>query len=181
MSIDQQVTTGLPAQRGKKAGAAPTRASWWLRHRSSAPAAAAAVVAAVAVAWAIGGPTGQNSADDNAAQPNIFSSSAEGRLIVAAPSTALPLTDGDWRLDGIAVDKSWLLGDFSGTATVTYTGKAANADAAFSVGLYLGAAYVGRLTGTVHTLPSGGHALVTLSSIDDYQPGPYHYAFLDAQ
>jgi hypothetical protein len=180
MSIDQQVTTRLPGQRGKKAGAAPTRASGWRRHRSVAPAAAAAVVAAVAVAWALGGPTDKDSTD-NAARPNIFSSSAEGKLIVAGPSAALPLTDRDWRLDGIVVDRTWLLGTFSGTATVTYTGNAAQAGSAFSVGLYLGDAYTGRLTGTVHGLPSGGHALVRLSSIDQYAPGPYHYAFLDAQ
>jgi hypothetical protein len=88
---------------------------------------------------------------------------------------------GQAPLDSVVVDKSYFTGQFTGTALMTYTGQAPKADAAFSVGLYLGDAYVGQLTGEVHGLPASGHAMVPLSSTDNYVPGPYHYGFLDAQ
>jgi hypothetical protein len=184
MRIAQRTHTGLPAQR--TTAAAPPRPrprlSRLRRHRAVAPITAALVVGGMTLAWALSvGNPDTPAAGSPAIKPDTFASSAEARLIVAGPSAALPLRDSDWRLDGIVVDKSWMTGTFYGTATMTYTGKPAQADATVNVGLYLGTTYVGRLTGSVHALPSGHHALVTLSSIDSYQPGPYHYAFLDAQ
>jgi hypothetical protein len=138
-------------------------------------------VGLVAVAVATGNNTHAPAAGNTFAQAAVNDASAEARLIVAGPSAALPLTDGDWRLDGVVVDKSWFTGNYTGAATLTYTGKAAQADADFSVGVYTGTTYVGRLTGTVHALPSGQHAFVSLSSLDEYESGPYHYAFLDVR
>jgi hypothetical protein len=181
MKIAQRTHTRLPRQRSTdvpphRAPAIPRR-----RWRVAAPLAAALAVGTVALAVATGGSSPAPTSGNIFAHPGTTAVSAEDRLIVAGPSAALPLTNGDWRLDGIVADKSWFTGDFAGSATLTYTGKAPRADASFSVGVYLGDAYVGRLTGTVHALPRGNHAFVALSSVDAYESGPYHFAFLNAQ
>jgi hypothetical protein len=181
MRIAQRSQTRLPAQRTTDAAPQQARAMRRRRYRVAAPVAAAMAVGLVALAMATGSGTNAPGAGNTFAQAAINDSSPEARLIVAGPSAALPLTDGDWRLDGVVVDKSWFTGNYTGSATLTYTGKAAQADANFSVGVYAGTTYVGRLTGTVHALPSGQHAFVSLSSLDEYESGPYHYAFLDAR
>jgi hypothetical protein len=181
MKIAQRTRTGLPAQRTTDAAPRQARAIRRRRYRVAAPLVAAVAIGAVALAVATNGSSTNAPAGNIFAQTQAANASAEARLIVSGPSAALPMTDADWRLDSIVVDKAWFTGNFSGTATMTYVGKAAQADANFSVGLYLGTTYTGRLVGSVHALPSGGRALVTLSSIDAYEPGPYHYAFLDAQ
>lgn len=182
MRIAQRTHTGLPAQRTTDAAPQPARATRRRRYRVAAPLAAAVAVGAVAMAMATGSDsTNAPGAGNIFARAEAANASAEARLIVAGPAVALPLTDGDWRLDSVVVDGSWFTGNFAGTATLTYTGQAASADSAFSVGIYDGSAYVGRLTGTVHHLTAGGHAMVTLSSVDPYEPGQYQYGFLNVQ
>jgi hypothetical protein len=182
MKIAQRTNTGLPAQRTNNAAPGSPRAIRRRRLRAAAPLAAAVAVGLVAVAAASSNHSGSATGPGNIfAQATEANSSVEARLITAGPATALPLTDGDWRLDSVEVTPSWFTGNFAGTATLTYTGRAASADSAFSIGVYNGSAYVGRLTGTVHHLAAGGHAMVTLSSIDAYEAGQYHYGFLNVQ
>ena len=182
MKIAQRTHTGLPAQRTN--GAAPHRARATRRRglRVAAPLAAAIALGTVALAVFPG-----SSGGDAPTAGNIFTeakaanASAEARLIVAGPAAALPIVDGDWRLDSVVVDRSWLTGTFAGTATLSYTGQAPTAGSAFSVGVYNGSAYLGRLTGTVRQLSSGGHAMVSLSSVDPYEAGQYNVGFVNAQ
>jgi hypothetical protein len=182
MRLAQRTRTGLPRQRTTDAAPRQSRAIRQRRYRIAAPLAAAVAVGAVALALATNSHSNTDDATGNVfAQARSFDASAEAQLIAAGPAAALPLTDGDWRLDSVVVEPSWFTGNFAGTAELSYTGTAPAADAAFGVGLYQGSAYVGRLTGTVHSLAAGGHAIVSLSSIDAYEAGQYHYGFRNAQ
>ena len=89
----------------------------------------------------------------------------------------MPLQNGDWRLDSIQV-KNDGLGDFGGTARVTYTGSdASGGDNVFTVTVFKGEKVVATLTGGANTVRPGTTATVQLISSDKYLPGPYKYDF----
>jgi hypothetical protein len=92
-------------------------------------------------------------------------------------TSKLPLQNGDWRLDSIQV-KNDGLGDFGGTARVTYTGDdSEGGDNIFTVTVFKGTKVAATLTGSANTVQPGTAVTVQFISSDKFVAGPYKYDF----
>jgi hypothetical protein len=100
----------------------------------------------------------------------------------APPATSgatakLPIQNGDWRLDSIRV-KDDGLGDFGGTARVTYTGDDPEGGTnIFTVTVFVGGKDIAALQGSANAVMSGRAATVQFISQDKFVGGPYKYDF----
>jgi hypothetical protein len=137
-------------------------------NSSSAQASARAAASAISSAVAHGGSVAAPGGGSN--QGSGGSSTSGGK--------ALPLTDGDWRLDSVTVTKDEL-DDFGGSAQVTYLGKSAPPAGleVFNVELYVNGKDVGSLDGSTGKGFTGGSTKIEFISGDSYVNGPYSYAF----
>ncbi len=142
--------------------------------QESANAIASAISSAVAKGGSVGVPSGSSgsaSSGDGSSSDSSSDSSGTGK--------ALPLTDGDWRLDSVTISKD-VLGDLDASAQVTYLGKAAPAAgvAAFNLEVYANGKDVGSLEGGADSgFTTGASQKIDLISGDDYVDGPYTYDF----
>jgi hypothetical protein len=94
----------------------------------------------------------------------------------SGPTAKLPLTDGDWRLDSVRI-KDDGLGDFGGTARITYTGGAEGGTNLFTIAVFKDGQEVAALQGSADDVSPGDAETVQLISMDDYVAGPYKYDF----
>ncbi len=169
--------------------AEPSKKNWFLRHKVLSGLLALVVIIFIAVA-ASGGGGGGGSDNAGGAQshstknkpsskPSTHSNnSGKSTQGSSAYGTAkLPLQNGDWRLDSIQV-KNDGLGDFGGTARITYTGKdSTGGDNLFTVTVFKGKKVVATLNGAANSVKPGTTATVQLISSDKYVPGLYKYDF----
>jgi hypothetical protein len=89
----------------------------------------------------------------------------------------LPLQNGDWRLDSVQV-KNDGLGDFGGTARITYTGDdGEGGDNIFTLTVFKGTKVAGTLNGSANTVKPGTAVTVQLISTDKFVAGPFKYDF----
>lgn len=180
-------------------GSAPKK-NWFLRHKVLTGLFALVVVIVVAAATSSGG--GSNGADKandgnhHAAKTKSNSKSKTNSKSTTNSGTSkasnsgqsvqgssaygtvkMPLQNGDWRLDSIQV-KNDGLGDFGGTARITYTGSdSSGGDNIFTVTVFKGKNVVATLNGGANTVKPGSTATVQFISSDKYVPGPYKYDF----
>lgn len=154
---------------------------WWL----------AGFIVLVIVAAAAGGSGSKdtsNTSSDNGSANGSAKSSASGTQTTAAADSKssstpasggtdkLPIVDGDWRLDSIRVQSS--LGDFGGTARVTYTGSdPAGGTNLFTVTLFVDGKDVATLDGSANAVQPGDAVSVEFISTDPFVGGPYTYDF----
>jgi hypothetical protein len=94
----------------------------------------------------------------------------------SGPTNKLPLQDGDWRLDSIRVQDDGL-GDFGGTARITYTGESSQGSNIFTATVFVGGKDVAALQGSVNATSTGDTDTVQLISTDPFVGGPYTYDF----
>jgi hypothetical protein len=93
------------------------------------------------------------------------------------PTADFPITDGDWRLDSMRVQDDGL-GDFGGTARVTYAGDNPEGGTnLFTVTVFVGGKDVAVLNGSADSVEPGQAATVQLISSDKFVAGPYKYDF----
>jgi hypothetical protein len=94
------------------------------------------------------------------------------------PAGKLPLEDGDWRLDQLRVEDDGL-GDFGGTARITYTGDDPEGGTnIFTVTVFdKGGEFLGAMQGSAQEVKAGGTVSVQLVSTDKFVKGPYTYDF----
>lgn len=106
-------------------------------------------------------------------QPTETKSSKPKSSKPAKPEGTLPLQDGDWRLDQVNLEDG--LGDFSGTARITYTGDDNDGGGnVFTITVLKGDKVVASLDGSADDVKPGGTETVTLISTDKWKPGPYN-------
>lgn len=92
-------------------------------------------------------------------------------------SAKLPLQNGDWRLDSIQL-KDDGLGDFGGTARITYTGKDSDGgNNLFTITVFQGKHLIATLNGSANTVMPGTTSTVQLISQDKFVGGQYKYDF----
>jgi hypothetical protein len=95
----------------------------------------------------------------------------------AATGKALPIQNGDWRLDSIRI-KDDGLGDFSGVARVTYTGDNSKGGSnLFTLTVFKSGKDVAALTGSANTVAPGTQVTVEFISSEKLVAGPYTYDF----
>lgn len=104
------------------------------------------------------------------AKPTATNSAADG-------GKALPIQNGDWRLDSLRVVNDGL-GSFGATARVTYTGKDdAGGTNLFTVTVFKGGKDIAVLNGSATSVAPGSTATVQFISTDKFAAGPYTYDF----
>lgn len=147
-----------------------------------------ALVAIIAIAAASSGGSGSDDKTDSSAtdtkadaksdtKANSNSGSESKDKPSAYGSSKLPLQNGDWRLDSIKV-KDDGLGDFGGTARISYTGDDENGGTnLFTITLFDGKEVVGTLQGSANTVKPGSAVTVQLISQDKYKEGTFKYDF----
>jgi hypothetical protein len=102
---------------------------------------------------------------------------ATSKAPVAAGGSALPIQNGDWRLDSIRV-KDDGLGSFGGVARVTYTGSDANGGTnVFTVTVFKGTKDIAVLNGSAESAKPGRAVTVQFISSDKFVAGPFTYDF----
>lgn len=95
----------------------------------------------------------------------------------AAGASALPIQNGDWRLDSIRL-KNDGLGSFSGAARVTYTGKDSGGGSnIFTLTVFKKGKDVAVLQGGANSVAPGKAVTVQFISSDKFVAGPYTYDF----
>jgi hypothetical protein len=95
----------------------------------------------------------------------------------APGGTALPIQNGDWRLDSIRI-KDDGLGDFGGVARVTYTGSdTAGGGNVFTLTVFKGGKDIAVLNGSADSVAPGKQVTVQFISSDKLVAGPYTYDF----
>jgi hypothetical protein len=105
------------------------------------------------------------------------SSPAPSKTKPAAPTGTLPMADGDWRLDTLQL-KNDGLGDFGGTARITYTGSDSSGGSnVFTITVLKGSTVVATLNGSADNVQPDGTETVQLISSDSWKPGKYTYDF----
>jgi hypothetical protein len=95
----------------------------------------------------------------------------------AAGGRALPIQNGDWRLDSIRL-KDDGLGSFGGTGRVTYTGKDSKGGTnIFTLTVFKKGKDIAVLQGSANSVAPGAAATVQFISTDKFVAGPYTYDF----
>ncbi|MCW2798714.1 MAG: hypothetical protein JWQ70_186 [Aeromicrobium sp.] len=181
------VATGNPRADAKAAKAyAKASRPWFKKKRWWA----AIVVIAIIIAAAAGSGGGSGSDDKNTStspsdtkkdSTKKDSSNNSGKKSSAKPnafgSSKLPLQNGDWRLDSIVV-KNDGLGDFGGTARITYTGDDKDGGSnVFTITAFSGKDLVATLQGSANTVRPGTTVTVQLISQDKFRSGTFKYDF----
>lgn len=187
-----------PDPRDAKAQAAAAKAyakaqrNWFARHKILTAIGAIVIIAIIATAASGGGGDDDNkSTADHSAKKDSgdkttktdsgdkaknSGSESDGKTS-AYGSTKLPLQNGDWRLDSIQL-KDDGLGDFGGTARITYTGEDQDGgDNVFTITVFVGKKVVATLNGGANTVMPGTSVTVQLLSQDKFVHGRYKYDF----
>lgn len=189
------IPAAMPVAGGAAAPAAPAGDSggttWW--KRTWVIALAAWVLGIIMGSAAASGGSESNDGSDNkasstvtvTAEPSPGETVTETVTETAAPEQpeepqpaeqaegSLPLEDGDWRLDSVQL-KNDGVGDFGGTARITYIGESQNADNLFTITvLDKNGGVVASLTGSAEGMDPGGTETVDLISFDKWKPGNY--------
>lgn len=158
--------------------------NWFMRHKILS-ALAAIIVIIIAVSASGSGSTDNNNAADTTSETTTSSSTPKTTTGKKAPSTVkgsgptatLPIQDGDWRLDSLRL-KDDGIGDFGGTARITYTGDDQDGgDNIFTVTVFKGGKDIAVLQGSARTVLPGTTATVQLISQDKFVAGPWQYDF----
>jgi hypothetical protein len=166
---------------------AKAQGNWFSRHKILTGLLALVLVIIVAAVASSGG--GKKSPSSKGSQDSSSSTSHKGTTHKSANSgqnvtgasaygtAKLPLQNGDWRMDSIQV-KNDGLGDFGGTARVTYTGSDKNGgNNLFTITLFKGKNVVATFDGAANTVMPGTTVTVNLLSTDKYVGGPFKYDF----
>jgi hypothetical protein len=138
------------------------------------------VIIVISVAAGGGGddkePTATTASDEStssAPEPSATPSKSK-KAEPKQPEGTLPQEDGDWRLDSVKLENS--LGDFSGTARITYTGDDDDATNIFTITvLTKNGDVVASLDGSAEGMSNGGTETVQLISTDKWQKGDWKY------
>jgi hypothetical protein len=155
----------------------------WYRKKRYIVSIAAILLIVVSVA-ASGGtdstttPT-PGSGNDTSAPPTAQDneSNAQAPPATTGPTAKLPIQNGDWRLDSVRV-KDDGLGDFGGTARVTYTGgNPEGGTNIFTLTVFVGGKDVAALVGSANAVMPDRAATVQFISQDKFVGGPYKYDF----
>jgi hypothetical protein len=108
---------------------------------------------------------------------NPSSEPAPAPAETGGPTAKLPIANGDWRMDSIRVNDDGL-GDFEGTARITYTGSNPEGGTnLFTVTVFVGGKDVAVLNGSADSVQPGRAATVQLISTDGFVGGPYKFDF----
>ncbi len=136
-----------------------------------------AIVLVVVIAALSGSPSSTTTATPTPGSANDSSATATAEATkaktAAPPATSgatakLPIQNGDWRLDSIRV-KDDGLGDFGGTARVTYTGgNPEGGTNIFTVAVFVDGKDVAALPGSANAVMSDRAATVQLISQDKF-------------
>ncbi|QNE22337.1 hypothetical protein F1D05_36130 [Kribbella qitaiheensis] len=109
--------------------------------------------------------------------PGAAATATKAAPPAAATGKALPIQNGDWRLDSIRI-KDDGLGDFSGVARVTYTGDDSKGGSnLFTLTVFKSGKDVAALTGSANTVAPGTQVTVEFISSEKFVTGPYTYDF----
>jgi hypothetical protein len=156
---------------------------WYKKKRYLISLAAIGLVVIVAVSSS-GSTTTTTTATtktETAASEPANTESAPAQTESAPASTtgtaSLPIQNGDWRLDSIRV-KDDGLGDFGGTARVTYTGENPEGGSnVFTLTVFKGGKDIAVLNGSADSVQPGRTATVQFISQDKFVGGAYTYDF----
>jgi hypothetical protein len=180
--VQEDVVSHRDAKAAAKAAKAYAKAQrpWYKKKRFIAPAGVVAVIAAIAISTAGGSDASVTPRTEapaaSAARDGGSASAASASASAGVSAAALPIQDGDWRLDSIRVDDS--LGDFGGTARITYTGADGDGGSnIFTVTVFAKGTDVAAMVGSVNSVMPGDTATVQLISTDRFVAGPYRYDF----
>jgi hypothetical protein len=162
------------AAKAAKAYAKATRP--WYKKKRYILGGIVALIVVIAVANSGGGGSHSTTTDNPLATSSKHSTDSGRRVNGTGPS-ALPIQNGDWRMDSIRV-KNDGLGDFGGVARVTYTGDDQDGgDNIFTVTVFKHGRDVAVLNGSANTVLPGHTVTVDLISTDKFVQGPYKYDF----
>ncbi|MDX6264654.1 MAG: hypothetical protein QOH84_6342 [Kribbellaceae bacterium] len=121
-------------------------------------------------------PAAQSTAAKASAPKASAPASAPASVPVAA-GKALPIQNGDWRLDSIRI-KDDGLGDFGGVARVTYTGDDKSGGTnLFTLTVFKAGKDIAVLSGSATSVLPGTTATVQFIGGDKFVAGPYTYDF----
>ena len=183
-----------PNRRDAKANAKAAKAYYkaqrpWYKKKRWILSLGLILLIAVTVAVGAGGGTSQQTADPPAATPQSEESSSESPQDQSGqaspepaqeqsngPTSKLPQADGDWRLDSVRIADDGL-GDFGGTARITYTGATEGGTNLFTIAVFKGGQEVAALSGSADDVSPGDAETVQLISTDKFVPGPHEYDF----
>jgi hypothetical protein len=156
----------------------------WYRRRWVGSLLVLAVVAAIVIVAVVSGD------DDEPARVRVAPTDVErdsaaardpdsepGSAVETIRPAALPLEDGDWRLESVELREDDG-GTMGGTARVTYTGDdASGGSGQLTVTAFRGDEEAAVLQGDVDGARAGEAQTVELSSTEPYEAGPYEYVF----
>lgn len=159
--------------------------NWFVRHKILTALLAIVLIAIIAgVASGGGGDENETASDEptseatesteptEEAEPTDEAEPTE-ETEPAEVEGSLPLEDGDWRLDSVQL-KDDGLGDFGGTARITYTGEDNDASNLFTITvLAKDGTVVASLDGAAEGMGPDGTETVQLISTDPWKPGNY--------
>jgi hypothetical protein len=184
-----------PNRRDAKAEAKAAKAyakaqrPWYKKKRFILPLALVALFVAVGIGSAGGSDDPTVTADPETVESaasalpedeasEVVEEAEEEQPAAEEPAGKLPLQDGDWRLDQLRVEDDGL-GDFGGTARITYTGDDPDGGTnIFTVTVFdKGGEFLGAMQGSAQEVKAGGTVSVQLISTDKYVKGPYTYDF----
>jgi hypothetical protein len=170
----------MKAQARAAAAYAKSQRPWYKKKRFLLPIAVLVLIVIIAVAANSRGSDNGSTASPGGDTSN--STSPQPSESASAPNTTgatadLPIQNGDWRLDSIRVSNDGL-GDFGGSARVTYTGTDTGGGAnLFTVTVFVHGKDVAALQGSANTVQPGDAVTVQLISTDKFVKGPYKYDF----
>ena len=154
---------------------------WYKKKRYILAIGVVLLIAIIVTASSGGGgsttPSGSDDADTGAAPTAQATESKTEAPATTGATAKLPIQNGDWRLDSIRV-KDDGLGDFGGTARVTYTGENPEGGSnIFTLTVFVRGKDVAALTGSADSVMPGRAATVQFVSGDKFIAGPYKYDF----
>ncbi|MEP6851340.1 MAG: hypothetical protein ABJA87_01535 [bacterium] len=95
----------------------------------------------------------------------------------ATAGAALPIQDGDWRLEALRTGHT-ISGHFKSYARITYTGQDTDGGSnVFALTVFKDGKTVGLLNGSVKEVAPGKTVTVQFLSADWFVSGPYEYDF----
>lgn len=159
----------------------PTQKNWFVRHKILTALGVILILIIVGAIASSGGggtntatPTSNPPTSQPASQPTPSQKTSQA---ASGPTDVFPMQDGDWRLDSLRL-KDDGVGDFSGSARITYTGSDQNGgNNIFTITVFKNGKDIAALEGSANSVKPGKTVTVALISQDKFVAGPYKYAF----